>query len=50
MMDRRELLKLLAITGGAALAPRWIWATGGSPPAGQRLITLFLRGAAPEES
>src|SRR6056297_1697919 len=45
-MDRRELLKWMAITGGAAAAPRWVWAAGGTLPNGRRLVTIFLRGAA----
>jgi len=45
-MKRRELIKAMAITGGLAFAPRWIWATGESPAHGQRLISIFLRGAA----
>lgn len=45
-MDRRELLKWMAIAGGAAAAPRWVWAAGGTLPNGRRLVTIFLRGAA----
>ena len=45
-MNRRELLKWMAITGGAAAAPSWVWASGGTLPNGRRLVTIFLRGAA----
>jgi len=45
-MNRRELLKWMAITSGAAAAPSWVWATSGTLPYGRRLVTIFLRGAA----
>lgn len=45
-MNRRELLKLAAVTGGVSLAPSWVWAAG-TPPAGiDRVVALFLRGGA----
>ncbi|AKS40450.1 DUF1501 domain-containing protein [Wenzhouxiangella marina] len=46
-MNRRELLKWMAISGAAASAPGWVWAmdaSEGSHP--ERLIVLFLRGGA----
>lgn len=45
-MQRRELLKCMAITGSAMAAPGWLWAAGQGNPNGQRLISVFLRGAA----
>jgi len=45
-MNRRELLKWMAITGGAAAAPSWVWAASGTLPNARRLISIFLRGAA----
>ena len=49
-MNRRELMKWMALSGATASAPGWVWAMGegnsaGSNP-GERLIMLFLRGGA----
>jgi uncharacterized protein (DUF1501 family) len=45
-MNRRQLLKLAAVTGGVSLAPSWLWAAGGPPPGIDRVIAIFLRGGA----
>ena len=46
-MNRRELLKWMALTGSAAAAPGWVWATpSGGEPVSDRLVAIFLRGAA----
>jgi uncharacterized protein (DUF1501 family) len=45
-MNRRDLLKWMALTGGAAAAPGWVWAMPGSSPVADRLVVIFLRGAA----
>ena len=47
-MDRRELLKLMGISGGLAMTPRWLLAAAGSGAAGgrDRVISIFLRGGA----
>ncbi|MGB0514160.1 MAG: DUF1501 domain-containing protein, partial [Wenzhouxiangellaceae bacterium] len=45
-MQRRELLKWMALSGTAMAAPGWVWAAGHGNANGQRLISVFLRGAA----
>jgi uncharacterized protein (DUF1501 family) len=45
-MNRRELMKWMALSGAAAAAPGWVWAVGEGQQPGERLILLFLRGGA----
>ncbi|QKK03770.1 MAG: DUF1501 domain-containing protein [Pseudomonadota bacterium] len=45
-MNRRELLKLMALSGLLAGTPRWIWAANPGDPAARRLLVIFLRGGA----
>jgi len=45
-MQRRELLKWMAVSGTAMAAPGWVWAAGQGNINGQRLISIFLRGGA----
>jgi uncharacterized protein (DUF1501 family) len=45
-MNRRDLLKWMALSGGAMAAPGWVWAMPGGSPVTDRLVVIFLRGAA----
>ncbi len=45
-MQRREVLKWMAIGGSAAAAPAWVWPVAQSQHPGHHLIVLFLRGGA----
>jgi len=45
-MNRRELMKWMALSGAAAAAPGWVWAVEEGQDPGERLILLFLRGGA----
>lgn len=45
-MNRRDLLKWMALSGGAMAAPGWVWAMPGGTPVSDRLVVIFLRGAA----
>jgi len=45
-MNRRDLMKWMALSGAAATAPGWVWAMGEGQSPGERLIMLFLRGGA----
>ncbi|NKI36360.1 DUF1501 domain-containing protein [Wenzhouxiangella sp. XN79A] len=43
-MKRRTFLHTAALTGGAALAPRWAWSAAKGATGGDRLIAIYLRG------
>jgi uncharacterized protein (DUF1501 family) len=45
-MNRRELMKWMALSGAATAAPGWVWAMGDGENPRERLIMLFLRGGA----
>jgi len=45
-MNRRQLMKWMALSGASAAAPGWVWAMGEGSNPGERLIMLFLRGGA----
>ena len=45
-MKRRQFLQTAALTGGVALAPRWAFPAGSAGLGCDRLIAIFLRGAA----
>ena len=45
-MKRRTFLHAAALTGGAAMAPRWAWSAADGLAGGDRLIAIYLRGGA----
>ncbi|MEN1726973.1 MAG: DUF1501 domain-containing protein [Pseudomonadota bacterium] len=45
-MNRREMMKWMALSGAAAASPGLVWAMSEGESPGERLIMLFLRGGA----